>query len=139
MVFLKYEIRNAFFETSSKSVSLSCVSKCWDIQQKYVQRKDADQIDFVDPLLMIEDLEELFLCHYRNFLSVGTWDPLVEDTKRLYEAVKKRRQVWKSDIIERNFMLFKHALSKASTDMLEGDVWIFRRAITGTIGRSKVY
>ena len=64
-----------------------------DIQQKYVQHEITDDVDFVDPLLMIEELEEFFpLLLPPTFLSVGTWDPLVEDSKRLYEVLKKRKR-----------------------------------------------
>ena len=123
-----FEVRNPerFLKHRQNPFRFLAFRNVLDIQQKYVQHEITDQIDFVDPLLMIEELEEVFpLSLPPTFLSVGTWDPLVEDTKRLYEALKKRRQIVEVRYYPKEVHAFQALLFRKQARMCLKEMFVF--------------
>ena len=123
-----FEVRNPdrFLKPSQNPLRFLVFRNVLDIQQKYVQHEITDHLDFVDPLLMIEELEEFFpLSLPPTFLSVGTWDPLVEDSKRLYEALTKRKQIVEVRYYHREIHAFQALLFRKQARIFWKEMFCF--------------
>ena len=99
-----------------------------DIQQKYVPSEQviSKEADFVDPLVMIEHLEESFpLSLPPTFLSVGTWDPLLEDSKRLYDQLKRRNQSVEVRYYSREVHAFQALLFRKQARLFWKEMFLF--------------
>ena len=99
-----------------------------DIQQKYVPENTKISLvsSFIDPLSMIEHLDTSYtLSLPPTFLSVGTWDPLLEDTQRLYEEMIRREQTVEVRYYPREVHAFQALLFRKQARKYWKEMFVF--------------
>ena len=97
-----------------------------DIQYKYIPPEKEDVDDIIDPLCLVENLgNDVLKSLPPTFLSVGTWDPLLEDTQRLYAAMKQKGHTVEVRYYKREVHAFQALLFRKQARMFWKEMLLF--------------